>query len=140
MSAQKDNSQSPLPSSDSPVTSPNVSQALPAGEQVSEKQTTPGEVKEDTTSQQQNGTGGPVFKIVTVNGERFFEYPVSVSTEEHLNNLRNMPLRQDDVIIAAFPKSGQSTVVFVVVVVIVVMVMVMTVIVVVVEVAVCWWW
>lgn len=46
-------------------------------------------------------------KVVTVNGERFFEFRVSVSTEEHLNNLRNMPMRQDDVIIAAYPKSGQ---------------------------------
>ena len=54
-----------------------------------------------------NGPSPVERKVVTVNGERFFEFPVSVSTEEHLRNLRNMPLREDDVIVAAYPKSGQ---------------------------------
>ncbi|KAK7088603.1 sulfotransferase 1E1-like isoform X2 [Littorina saxatilis] len=45
-------------------------------------------------------------KVVTVNGDTFFEFRVSVSSEEHLHNLRHMAMRHDDVIIAAYPKSG----------------------------------
>ncbi|XP_076452583.1 sulfotransferase 2A1-like [Babylonia areolata] len=51
-------------------------------------------------------TGTMSRKTVNVDGEVFLKYPVSVTTQEHLRNLRNMTLRDDDVILAAFPKSG----------------------------------
>ncbi|KAK7088605.1 sulfotransferase 1E1-like isoform X2 [Littorina saxatilis] len=45
-------------------------------------------------------------KTESGNAEPVFHFRVKASTEEHLNNLRNMPMREDDVIIAAYAKSG----------------------------------
>ncbi|XP_070204185.1 uncharacterized protein [Littorina saxatilis] len=56
---------------------------------------------------EEDATTGIRGEIVVVNGEKFHKLPLSISTEEHLNNLKNMRMRHDDIIIAAFPKSGE---------------------------------
>lgn len=58
-------------------------------------------VTEDSTANK-----GP-RKIIEISGIRFFELErVSVSTEQHFQNLKVMPMRSDDIIITSFPKCG----------------------------------
>lgn len=44
-----------------------------------------------------------------VDGDLFFWMPVKVSVEQHVRALRKMTMRDDDVLVVAFPKSGQVT-------------------------------
>ena len=132
MSAQRDSPESPESSSVSVATSqarPNVSE-ISTGDQTT---SAGGSAKEAASGSQGGVAGAPLgVPVVVVNGERFRQFPVSVSTEEHLRNLKNMPMREDDVIVAAYAKSGQSATVVVLAVVVVRMMVVMMVVIVVV--------
>ena len=139
MSAQRESSESPESASVSVATN----QACPNSSEIStgEQTTSAGGSAKETASGSQGGVArSPMgVPVVVVNGERFLQLPVSVSTEEHLRNLKNMPMREDDVIVAAYAKSGQSMVVVlavVVVLVVVVMVVLLMVVVIVVVVGV----
>ena len=53
--------------------------------------------------------GDSLVQLKMVDGDYFPPFPVKCSVEDHLRNLRNMPMREDDVIIAAFPKCGECS-------------------------------
>ena len=131
MSAQRDSSESPESSSVLAATN----QARPNGSEIStgEQTTSAGVSAKETASGSQGGVAGSPLgvPVVVVNGERFLQFRVSVSTEEHLRNLKNMPMRDDDVIVAAYAKSGESMVVVLAVVVVLLMVVVVVVVVIV---------
>ncbi|XP_070206119.1 sulfotransferase 6B1-like [Littorina saxatilis] len=47
------------------------------------------------------------FSLVTVDDDVFMRFPIAnTSVADHLRNIRNMPMREDDIVIAAFPKCG----------------------------------
>lgn len=48
----------------------------------------------------------PLAQSVEVDGDHFPRFPVKIPVEQHVRNLRRMPMREDDIIIAAFPKCG----------------------------------
>lgn len=48
-----------------------------------------------------------LFNMVTVDGDVFPRFPVSAAPEQHIRSIRSMAMREEDVIVAAFPKSGQ---------------------------------
>ncbi|XP_070204183.1 sulfotransferase 1A1-like isoform X2 [Littorina saxatilis] len=47
------------------------------------------------------------LRLVTVDGDVFMRFPITnMSIADHVRSIRNMPMREDDIVIAAFPKCG----------------------------------
>ncbi|KAK7087483.1 sulfotransferase 6B1-like [Littorina saxatilis] len=64
---------------------------------------TPGE---KSSPAEKDGEDSP-FNFVTVDGDVFMRFPIAnMSVADHVRSIRNMPMREDDIVIAAFPKCG----------------------------------
>lgn len=51
--------------------------------------------------------------IIEVDGDLFPRFRLTTSTEDHVRGLQAMPVREDDIFIVAYPKSGHHLVCYI---------------------------